>query len=101
MSTKKRVVKNPYRLQPVERPPEPEKEKAHPNRINLKEGDIVDPGRYNSAFCRRSRILEPAKVLGVRHDDKQPYYTHVLLACESGTIWLGQSWLEWEGKRKV
>lgn len=100
MSAKKKAP-NPYRLQPVARKEEPKEEKHHPDRINLKEGDVVDPSRYNNAFCCRSPILEPARVLGVRHDEKNPYYTQVKLACESGTMWLGQSWLEWEGKRKA
>lgn len=77
------------------------KDEPHYQRINLNAGDIVDPSRYNSAFCCRSPITEPARVLEVKHDDDNPYYTQVLLACESGTAWLGQNWLEWEGKKKV
>lgn len=95
----KKPVVNKYRQVPVDRPPDPKK--AHPNRINIKEGDIVDPSRYNASFNRRFIILEPARVLDVKHDDDNPYYTQVLLASDKDFVWLGQSWLEWEGKRKA
>ena len=91
---------NKYKQMLVEREREP-KEQPHHARINLSIGDIVDPSRYNSAFCCRSPVIEPARVLGIRHDDDNPYYTQVELACESGPVWLGQNWLEWEDKRKI
>lgn len=92
--------RNPYKQVLVERPQEP-KEQPHHNRINLSIGDIVDPSRYNAAFCCRHPVIIPCKVLDIEHDDKNPYYTKVLVETVDGKMWLGQNWLNWPNKRKI
>lgn len=96
---KKKVV-NKYRQVLVERPQEPKEQHRH-NRINLSIGDIVDPSRYNAAFCCKHKVVVPCKVLDIEHDDKNWYYTKVLVETVDGKMWLGQNWLSWEGKNKL
>ncbi len=91
---------NKYKQVLVDREREP-KEQPHHRRINLVIGDIVDPSRYNAAFCCKHKVVIPCKALDIEHDDKNPYYTKVLVETVDGKRWLGQNWLEWEGKRKI
>lgn len=92
---------NKYKQVLVERPQEPKAAQPHHNRINLSIGDIIDPSRYNAAFCCKHEVIIPCKALDIEHDDKTPYYSKVLVETVDGKMWLGQNWLSWEGKRKI